>query len=39
MLVRIQQMDAELKSADQQLNETIREYQITVEDLERIVQR
>ena len=39
MLAHIQQMDTKLKLSDQQLNETIREYQITVQDLETTVQR
>ena len=37
--MHIQQLDANLKASDQKLNETIREYQITVQDLETTVQR
>ena len=39
MLAHIQQMDANLKLSSQQLNETIRDYQMTVQDLETTVQR
>ena len=39
MLGHIQQLDVNLKVSDQKLNETIREYQITVQDLETTVQR
>ena len=35
----LQQLDGKLKSSDQQQNELIRELQITVQDLETIVQR
>ena len=39
MLGHIQQFDSNLKISDQKLNDTIREYQITVQDLETTVQR
>ena len=39
MLGNIQQLDANLKISDQKLNDMIREYEITVQDLETTVQR
>ena len=37
--MHIQKLDTNLKQSNQKLDETIREYQITVQDLETTVQR